>query len=97
MHGGQSHRQGGEAQRLVDDLTKRFADEAAAHPQFAEVPAIFLQAPYYEGHAIAYQDGLSTDFLTDLGFVIPKELYSVRPRRGPGLHPGGEAGRPERR
>ena len=63
-----------EAQRLVDELTKRFGDEAAAHPQFAGVPAIFLQAPYYEGNAIAYQDGLSTDFLTDLGFVIPKEL-----------------------
>jgi iron complex transport system substrate-binding protein len=63
-----------EAQRLVDDLTKRFADEAAAHQQFAGVPAIFLQAPYYEGNAIAYQDGLSTDFLTDLGFVVPKEL-----------------------
>jgi iron complex transport system substrate-binding protein len=63
-----------EAQRLVDDLKERFADEAAAHPQFADVPAIFLQAPYYEGSAIAYQDGLSTDFLTDLGFVIPKEL-----------------------
>ncbi|HEY5784351.1 MAG TPA: ABC transporter substrate-binding protein, partial [Microlunatus sp.] len=61
-----------EAQRLVEELTKRFADEAAAHPQFAGVPAIFLQAPYYEGNAIAYQDGLSTDFLTDLGFVIPK-------------------------
>ncbi|HYI59646.1 MAG TPA: iron-siderophore ABC transporter substrate-binding protein [Microlunatus sp.] len=63
-----------EAQRLVDDLTKRFADTAAGHPQFAEVPAIFLQAPFYEGHAIAYQDGLGTEFLTDLGFVIPKEL-----------------------
>lgn len=63
-----------EAQRLVDELTKRFVDTAASHQQFAGVPAIFLQAPYYEGHAIAYQDGLSTDFLTDLGFVIPKEL-----------------------
>ena len=63
-----------EAQRLIDDLKKRFADEAASHPQFAGVPAIFLQAPYYEGNAIAYQDGLSTDFLTDLGFVIPEEL-----------------------
>jgi iron complex transport system substrate-binding protein len=62
------------AQQLVDDLKQRFADEAAAHPQFSDVPAIFLQAPYYEGSAIAYQDGLSTDFLTDLGFVIPKEL-----------------------
>ena len=62
------------AQQLVDDLSRRFADEAAAHPQFARVPAIFLQAPYYEGSAIAYQDGLSTEFLTDLGFVIPAEL-----------------------
>ena len=70
-----------EAQRLVDELTKRFADVAAAHPQFAGVPAIFLQAPYYEGSAIAYQDGLSTDFLTDLGFVIPKELDAFA-RRG---------------
>ncbi|HEU5485536.1 MAG TPA: iron-siderophore ABC transporter substrate-binding protein, partial [Microlunatus sp.] len=63
-----------EAKQLVDDLEQRFADTAAAHPQFAGVPAIFLQAPYYEGNAIAYQDGLSTDFLTDLGFVVPKEL-----------------------
>ena len=63
-----------EAQKLVDELTKRFADTAASHHHFAGVPAIFLQAPYYEGQAIAYQDGLSTDFLTDLGFVIPKEL-----------------------
>ena len=63
-----------EAQQLVDELTKRFADTATSHQQFAGVPAIFLQSPYYEGHAIAYQDGLSTDFLTDLGFVIPKEL-----------------------
>ena len=63
-----------EAQQLVDALTKRFADTASSHQQFADVPAIFLQAPYYEGHAIAYQDGLSTNFLTDLGFVIPKEL-----------------------
>ncbi len=63
-----------EAQQLVDDLRRRFADEAARHPQFAGVPAIFLQAPYYEGSAIAYQDGLSTEFLTDLGFVVPKEL-----------------------
>lgn len=63
-----------EAQQLIADVKKRFADAAAAHPQFAGVPAIFLQAPYYEGSAIAYQDGLSTEFLTDLGFVVPAEL-----------------------
>lgn len=63
-----------EGQQLIDGVKKQFADAAAANPQFADVPAIFLQAPYYEGKAIAYQDGLSTEFLTDLGFVVPKEL-----------------------
>ncbi len=35
---------------------------------------IFLQGGYYEGAAIAYQEGLSTDFLTDLGFEVPAEI-----------------------
>ena len=34
----------------------------------------FLQNAFYEGEAIAYQEGLSTDFLTDLGFTIPPVL-----------------------
>lgn len=62
------------AQQLVDDLKGQFAEAAAANPQFAGKMAIFLQAPYYEGNAIAYQKGLSTEFLTDLGFDIPAEL-----------------------
>ena len=63
-----------EAQQLITDIKNKFSYAAAANPQFAGTPAIFLQAPYYEGNAIAYQDGLSTEFLTDLGFVIPPEL-----------------------
>jgi iron complex transport system substrate-binding protein len=59
---------------LVARLKSRFAEVAAAHPQFTGTKAIFLQAPYYEGKAIAYQNGLSTDFLTDLGFVVPAEI-----------------------
>ena len=72
--GRQGSRQGGRgptAGRRPDQAVRR---HAAGHPQFAEVPAIFLQAPFYEGNAIAYQDGLGTEFLTDLGFVIPEEL-----------------------
>lgn len=63
-----------DAQGLIDDLKAQFAEAAAANPQFAGTMAIFLQAPYYEGNAIAYQKGLSTDFLTDLGFDIPAVL-----------------------
>lgn len=68
-----------EANALVDGIEKRFADTAATHPAFAGTPAIFLQAPYYDGSAIAYQNGLSTEFLTDLGFTVPAEIDRFAP------------------
>ena len=57
-----------------DGIKADFAAAAEEHPEFAGTPAVFLQNAFYDGSAIAYQDGLSTDFLTDLGFVIPKEI-----------------------
>ncbi|MBW0100610.1 iron-siderophore ABC transporter substrate-binding protein, partial [Pseudonocardia sp. KRD-184] len=68
-----------QAEELITGIKDRFAAEAAAHPQFAGVPAVFLQAPYYDGSAIAYQDGLSTEFLTDLGFVVPSDIDRFAP------------------
>ncbi|QJY47294.1 iron-siderophore ABC transporter substrate-binding protein [Pseudonocardia broussonetiae] len=76
---GQALGRADEAQALITGIKDRFAAEAAAHPQFAGVPAVFLQAPYYDGSAIAYQDGLSTEFLTDLGFVVPSEIDRFAP------------------
>lgn len=64
----------GEASALVDDVHEEFADAAAAHPEFAGTSIVFLQNAFYDGEAIAYPDGLSTAFLTDLGFTIPSEL-----------------------
>jgi iron complex transport system substrate-binding protein len=63
-----------QAQKLVDDLTQRFAEVAVAHPQFDKTPAAFVQAPYDDGSVIAWPQGLGTDFLTDLGFTIPTSL-----------------------
>ncbi len=63
-----------EMRALVDGIGTQFAAAAAAHPEFAGRKAVFLQNAFYEGAAIAYQDGLSTEFLTDLGFTIPPEL-----------------------
>jgi iron complex transport system substrate-binding protein len=63
-----------EAERMVDDVKGRFAEVAGAHPEWEGVEAIFLQNAFYDGEAIAYQDGLSTAFLTDLGFVVPPEI-----------------------
>lgn len=66
--------QADEADALVTGIEERFAEARAAHPEFENTSAIFLQNTYYDGEAIAYQDGLSTKFLTDLGFVIPSSL-----------------------
>ncbi len=63
-----------ETEKLITGLRDRFRQAATDHPEFAGKKAVFLRAPYYEGKAIAYQDGLSTAFLTDLGFVIPPEI-----------------------
>jgi iron complex transport system substrate-binding protein len=59
---------------LIADVDAQFAAAAADHPEFAGRNVIFLQNAFHDGEAIAYQEGLSTDFLTDLGFSIPDEL-----------------------
>jgi iron complex transport system substrate-binding protein len=63
-----------EADRLVADIDARFETAAAEHPEFDGSSVAFLQNAFYDGEAIAYQDGLSTQFLTDLGFEIPDVL-----------------------
>ncbi|MGH9211681.1 MAG: iron-siderophore ABC transporter substrate-binding protein [Acidimicrobiales bacterium] len=63
-----------EARALIQDIDAQFAEAADAHPEFAGTDVIFLQNALYDGEAIAYQEGLSTAFLTDLGFEVPSEL-----------------------
>lgn len=63
-----------EIDAIIADIDAQFADARAAHPEFDGASAVFLQNAFYDGNAIAYQEGLSTDFLTDLGFTIPAVL-----------------------
>jgi iron complex transport system substrate-binding protein len=63
-----------ETTQVIDDIDAQFAAARQAHPEFAGQQAIFLQNAIYDGWAIAYQKGLSTEFLTDLGFDVPSEL-----------------------
>ncbi|CAN5723134.1 ABC transporter substrate-binding protein [soil metagenome] len=63
-----------EAKGMIEDVEADFAEAAADHPEFEGTKAIFLQNAFYDGEAIAYQDGLSTEFLSDLGFVVPSEI-----------------------
>lgn len=62
------------AAQVTAAVRKKFTDAAAANPQWKGKKAIFLQNAVYDGNLIAYQAGLGTDFITDLGFVVPKDI-----------------------
>lgn len=61
-------------QQIVDDVAARYAEVAAAHPEWAGKTATFSQGGPYDGNLYVYPDGLSTEFLTDLGFTMTKGL-----------------------
>ncbi len=65
---------GAKGDELKVSVESKFTDAAAANPDFAGKKAIFLQNAVYDGNLIAYPRGLSTEFLTDLGFEIPAEI-----------------------
>ena len=71
---GQALGKADEMEAIIAEIDEQFAEAAAANPEFAGVEVAFLQNAFYDGNAIAYQDGLSTEFLTDLGFEIPAVL-----------------------
>lgn len=60
-----------EMEELIAHVEDVYATAAADHPEFAG-KSVFLMAPaFYEGSIYVYQEGVSTDFLTDLGLEIP--------------------------
>ncbi|AKU19281.1 hypothetical protein VV02_24555 [Luteipulveratus mongoliensis] len=65
-----------EAKKIREGVAATFAAAAKAHPELAKKKAIFLQNAVSDGNLIAYQDGLSTEFLTDLGLVVPDAINS---------------------
>ncbi len=71
-----------EGQALVDEIDGRYAEIAAEHPDWAGKTATFSQGAPYSGELYVYPDGLSTDFLTDLGFEITPGLEEYSPSVG---------------
>jgi iron complex transport system substrate-binding protein len=72
---------------IIADIDAQFAEAAAAHPEFAGTDIVFLQNAFYDGQAIAYQNGLSTAFLTDLGFTVPPEIDAFESEGGQAFIP----------
>ncbi|WP_244932192.1 ABC transporter substrate-binding protein [Nocardioides sp. W7] len=71
-----------DGQALVDEVTGAYAEVAAAHPEWAGRTATFSQGAPYDGELYVYPEGLSTDFLTDLGFTITPGLQEFAPDVG---------------
>lgn len=71
-----------DGQAIVDEVKANYAAAAAAHPDWKGRTATFSQGAPYDGELYVYQDGLNTDFLTDLGFTITPGLEKYSPEAG---------------
>jgi iron complex transport system substrate-binding protein len=63
-----------EGRKLVADTKAAYAKVAAEHPEFKGRTATFSQGAPYDGQLYVYPDGLSTEFLTYLGFTMTPGL-----------------------
>ncbi|MBF4161455.1 ABC transporter substrate-binding protein [Nocardioides acrostichi] len=63
-----------EGDRIVDAVAQRYAEVAADHPQWQGMTATFSQGGPSDNQLYVYPDGLSTEFLSDLGFTMTKGL-----------------------
>jgi iron complex transport system substrate-binding protein len=71
-----------EGRKLVADVKAAYAEAAEDNPQFEGKTATFIQNAFYDGKIYAYPEGLSTDFLSYLGFEINPKLKQVKTPRG---------------
>ncbi len=67
---------------LVEDVRRRFADAAEAHPELSGKTISFNQNGFYDGLIYSYPDGLNTEFLTYLGLEIEPRVTALRDRAG---------------
>lgn len=68
-----------DGQQIVDDLEADYAAVAAEHPEWDDLTATFSQGGPYDGTLYVYPPGLSTDFLTQLGFTMTTGFEEYAP------------------
>lgn len=71
-----------DGQALVDEVEGKYAAVREAHPEWEGKTATFSQGGPYDGLIYVYPDGLSTSFLTDLGFTMTEGLEGFAPDAG---------------
>ncbi len=71
-----------EGKELIAGVEDAYAEAAAENPEFEGKTATFSQNGFYDGLIYVYPDGLSTDFLTMLGFTINPKITPLVQREG---------------
>lgn len=71
-----------DGQALIDEVDEAYAAAATEHPEWEGKSATFSQGAPYDGLLYVYPAGLSTDFLTDLGFTMTPGLEEFAPDEG---------------
>ncbi len=63
--------------RLIDGVDEKFAAAAQSNPQFKDKTAVLLDGRFTGGTVSATAGGWRTDFLTALGFRIPRNIAAL--------------------
>lgn len=71
-----------DGQALIEEVEGKYAAVREAHPEWEGQTATFSQGGPYDGILYVYPDGLSTSFLTDLGFTMVEGLDDFAPDVG---------------
>lgn len=68
-----------QGRQIVEDVAARYAEVAQEHPEWRGLSATFSQGGPSDNQLYVYPDGLSTEFLTDLGFTMTPGLEQYAP------------------
>jgi iron complex transport system substrate-binding protein len=68
--------QAGQMKSLIDAVDKQFAAVAQKNPQWKGKKVLLMQGTLWQGSVVATMPGWRTDFLTEMGLVIPDSINS---------------------
>jgi iron complex transport system substrate-binding protein len=71
---GQAVYQADKMASIISDVDNKFTEVANAHAQFKDKPALLMQGSLALDNMVAMLPGSRTEFLTQMGFVIPDNI-----------------------
>ncbi|MFZ0835507.1 MAG: ABC transporter substrate-binding protein [Mycobacterium sp.] len=71
---GQAVFQGDQMRALIGDVDKKFSEAGSANAQFEDKKVLVAQGSLYRDEFVVTAPGWRTEFLTQMGFVVPDEI-----------------------